>query len=82
MPVKKPKTVALDVREDIAQGREPCSLILSTVAKLRAGERLKLIAPFEPVPLFSLLAMQGFEHQATPLANGEWEVLFFRPSAA
>lgn len=82
MPATHPKTVTLDVREDIAQGREPCSRIMSTVAGLRGDERLKVIAPFEPRPLFDLLAMHGFEHQATPIANGDWEVLFFRPASA
>jgi uncharacterized protein (DUF2249 family) len=74
-------TVELDVREDIRNGREPFSRIMQAVAGLSVGDRLLLIAPFEPVPLFSVLARQGFQHAATPLGSGDWKVLFTRDSA-
>ncbi|MBI3853962.1 MAG: DUF2249 domain-containing protein [Verrucomicrobia bacterium] len=74
--------VSLDVREDIAQGREPFSKIMQTVARLKDGEKLLLIAPFEPVPLFGVLARQGFSHEAKPSNSGDWEVLFSRSSTA
>jgi len=73
-------TVTLDVREDIRNGREPFGKIMQTVAALKDGEQLLLIAPFEPAPLFAVLAQQGFSHQATPTATGDWEVLFTRDS--
>jgi uncharacterized protein (DUF2249 family) len=74
------KIVTLDVRDDIRQGRQPCGKILQTAESLKDGEALRLIAPFEPVPLFSLLAGKGFSHQAKPLSAGDWEVLFSRQS--
>ncbi|HZT22126.1 MAG TPA: DUF2249 domain-containing protein [Verrucomicrobiae bacterium] len=70
------ETVTLDVREDIAQGREPFGRIMSTVAQLRAGEKLRLIAPFEPLPLYSVLAKKGYAHTSRQLESGDWEVLF------
>jgi uncharacterized protein (DUF2249 family) len=72
------KIVSLDVREDIRRGREPFSRIMQTVAQLRDDEALLLTAPFEPKPLFAVLAQQGFSHNSKPLASGDWEVLFSR----
>ena len=78
----KDKIVMLDVREDIKFGREPFSKIMLAVSRLQDGEKLLLTAPFEPVPLFAVLANQGFTHESKPAANGDWEVLFSRESAA
>ena len=74
------KTVTLDVREDIRKGREPLSRIITAVAELRDDERLLLIAPFEPVPLFRLMEKDGYQHRARPIESGDWEVLFTRES--
>lgn len=72
--------VTLDVRDDINRGQEPFSKIMNTVARLRPEEKLRLLAPFEPLPLFSLLAKQGYTHEAKQLESGDWEVLFTRGS--
>jgi uncharacterized protein (DUF2249 family) len=72
--------VTLDVREDIRSGQQPCGKIMDTAKKLRPDETLRLIAPFEPVPLFELLGKQGFHHTARPISAGDWEVLFTRTS--
>ncbi len=76
------KVVTLDVREDLRQGREPFSRIMQTVAGLAADEMLRLLAPFEPRPLFPVLARQGFSHRTGRIANGDWEVWFERGVAA
>jgi uncharacterized protein (DUF2249 family) len=70
--------VTLDVRADIRAGRQPCSSIMATAAGLKEGESLRLLAPFEPKPLFEVLGQQGFAHSARPIGDGDWEVLFFR----
>jgi uncharacterized protein (DUF2249 family) len=70
--------ITLDVRDEIRRGGKPCGLITQAVADLRPDQSLRLIAPFEPVPLFDLLGNQGLGHQATPLPGGDWEVLFSR----
>lgn len=72
------RIVTLDVREDLRNGREPFSKIMEAVAALGSAERLKLIAPFEPAPLYRVLAQQGFSHRATLRDSGDWEVLFTR----
>jgi uncharacterized protein (DUF2249 family) len=73
--------IVLDVREEIRQGRKPCGVITQTVGSLKSGQSLRLIAPFEPVPLFDLLGSQGYGHEATQLPGGDWEVLFSRDIA-
>lgn len=72
----KPSPLTLDVREDINQGREPFSKIMDAVTQLAPGQDLRLLAPFEPVPLFQVLARQGFEHTAKSIGGGDWEVVF------
>jgi uncharacterized protein (DUF2249 family) len=76
------QVVTLDVREDIQRGREPFSKIMTAVSQLKHNEDLRLIAPFEPVPLFALLSQRGFSHQAKSTAEGAWEILFSRRSEA
>jgi uncharacterized protein (DUF2249 family) len=75
-------TVTLDVREDIRKGRDPFARIMETVARLKGDERLRLIAPFKPVPLFGVMAQRGFSAEARPGQSGDWEVLFARSSGA
>ena len=74
--------VTLDVRGDIREGREPFARIMEAVARMKGGESLRLIAPFEPVPLFGLMAQRGFSHVARPTDSGDWEVFFTRSPEA
>jgi len=73
-----PRIITLDVREDIRNGREPFARIMQTVARLKDEDQLLLIAPFEPAPLFAVLAQQGFSHESKPTPSGDYEVLFTR----
>jgi uncharacterized protein (DUF2249 family) len=74
-------TVVLDIREEIRQGREPFSKIMQAAASLQAAQQLLLLAPFEPLPLFAVMAKRGFYHVARPLGGGDWEVRFMRQTA-
>jgi uncharacterized protein (DUF2249 family) len=76
------KTVTLDVREDLRNGREPFSKVMGAAAQLQPEEKLRLIAPFEPTPLFSVLGNQGFSHESKQIPTGDWEILFTRRSGA
>ncbi len=76
------KTVTVDVRDDIHNGREPFSKIMDATAALRADEQLLLIAPFEPVPLIHVLEKKGFRHTVQSNKPGDWKVLFMRRSDA
>ena len=75
------KVTTVDVRDDIRNGQEPFRKIMSAVAQLQPGEQLLLIAPFEPVPLYHVLASKGFEHRAQKTQTGDWVVLFSACSA-
>ena len=68
--------ITLDVREDIRAGREPFPRIMEAVGRLRDGERLRIVAPFEPRPLIGVLAAQGFTAAITPLDGGDFEIVF------
>ncbi len=66
----------LDVRPLVAAQRPPLPAILASVSALEPGQALFLIAPFEPVPLYDLLADRGFTHMSRRRDNGDWEITF------
>ncbi len=71
-------TVTVDVREDIRQGREPFDKIMAAIGRLEAGETLLLIVSFEPLPLYRVMAQNGFAHWAERTTEGDWKVYFRR----
>jgi uncharacterized protein (DUF2249 family) len=75
------ETVSLDVREDIRNGREPFSKIIRALDMLESGQQLLLKAPFEPVPLFSVLTRRGFAHRTREIGAGAWEVTISRAAS-
>lgn len=66
----------LDARPLLAAGRPPLAAILNAVNRLAPGQALRLLAPFEPAPLFALLAERGFTAESQQLADGTWSILF------
>ncbi|MCA6111726.1 DUF2249 domain-containing protein [Bradyrhizobium cenepequi] len=66
----------LDVRPILRSGGEPFSAIMQAVNGLSAGQALRLLATFEPVPLYTVLGKKGFDHAAREIGEGDWEVLF------
>ena len=68
----------LDVRPVLRAGGEPFAEIMEAVNTLAPGQGLRVLATFEPKPLFAVLGRQGFTHQAHALSDGDWEVLFQR----
>ena len=74
--------ITLDVRDDLRAGREPFPRIMQTVGRLRDGEHLRILAPFEPRPLIGVLAAQGFTAKITPLDAGDFEIIFSAPTSA
>lgn len=80
-----PDALTLDVREELRRGGEPLARILKAVDALRPGQGLRLLATFEPLPLYTVLGRKGFRHEAREWGPGDWEVLFSpvsTPSAA
>lgn len=71
------KVTTLDVRDVIAAGREPFSLIMNAVNALeQPGDEMLLIAPFEPTPLYRVL--KEFDHETSVQADGSYMVRFTR----
>jgi uncharacterized protein (DUF2249 family) len=70
--------VHLDVREDLRAGREPFARIMATVDVLASDGVLILRAPFEPLPLYRVLARRGFAHWTASGEAEDWCVWFYR----
>ncbi|HSB42013.1 MAG TPA: DUF2249 domain-containing protein [Methylomirabilota bacterium] len=80
--VPEARQVHVDVREDIRLGREPFPRIMAAVKALNADQALVLRAPFEPIPLYDVLAKRGFAHWTERRADDDWSVAFYRAAAA
>lgn len=74
--------IDVDVRPTLRAGGEPFGEIMGAVASLQPGQGLRLLATFEPVPLFHVLGSKGFSHEARKIGDGDWEVLFSPAAAA
>lgn len=70
--------IILDVREDIARGREPFSRIIEAASGVGPGKSFVLVNSFEPLPLYRVLAGMGFPHETERGREGEWRVTFSR----
>lgn len=71
------RIVDLDVREDLRNGREPFSRIMAARREVPPGGMLRLRATFEPVPLYAVMAKQGFDHWTEELDEEDWRVWFY-----
>jgi hypothetical protein len=49
---------------------------MEAASTIQPGGILVIIAPFEPVPLYDVLAMRGFTHETVMVAANEWVVRF------
>ncbi len=72
--------VELDVRPLFERGRPPLAVILDAVNRLTPEQSLRLVAPFEPKPLYDLLGQRGYTAQPQLRPDGAWEILF-QPTA-
>jgi uncharacterized protein (DUF2249 family) len=68
--------LTLDMREDFRSGKHPCDKIQNALGQLARGETLRLLVPFEPVPIFEVAQIKGLGHTARQTPEGDWEVLF------
>jgi uncharacterized protein (DUF2249 family) len=66
----------LDVRPILRAGGEPFTEIMNALESLAPGQALRLLATFEPVPLYGVLARRGFDHATREIGGGDWEVVF------
>ena len=66
----------LDVRPMLAAGEEPFDAIMTAAQGVGAGQVLELTAPFEPVPLYSVLGRLGFAYATEARPDGAFVVRF------
>lgn len=66
----------IDVRPILKAGGEPFPEIMKAVSQLGAGQSLRLLATFKPVPLFAVMQKKGYTHSEKELGAGDWEVVF------
>lgn len=71
-------THVCDVREDLRNGQEPFSKIMAVVSMLAPEDVMELIAPFQPAPLYKMLAKRGFDYTEEQRPDGDWKITFFR----
>ncbi len=68
----------LDVRAVLEAGQQPLPLILAAAEALPSGGVLHLRSPFEPVPLFQVMAGRGFDGRSQEFGEGDWSTWFWR----
>jgi uncharacterized protein (DUF2249 family) len=71
------QVIEIDVREDLRAGNEPFSRIMAARQRVPDGGILSLRATFEPVPLYAVMAKQGFDHYTEQLGDEDWRVWFY-----
>jgi uncharacterized protein (DUF2249 family) len=76
------RLVHVDVRDDIRQGIEPFARIMAAVKALGGEEVLVLRVPFEPFPLYDVLARRGLAHWTERQAADDWSIWFYPEPAA
>lgn len=68
----------LDVRPILEGGGEPFPAIMAAAKEVEPGERLVLEVPFEPIPLYRVLAKQGFSAWCEQLGEEHYRAHFYR----
>ncbi|WP_396613607.1 DUF2249 domain-containing protein (plasmid) [Haloferax sp. S1W] len=53
---------------------EPFGDIMNAINELDADESVLLINSFEPVPLYNVLDVRGFDYETSQVAADEWHV--------
>ncbi len=74
--------ITLDVRPDFRAGQHPCDKIQNALGNVGANETLRLLVPFEPLPLYEVAARKGLGHRAKSTPEGDWEVFFSHDAPA
>ena len=73
--------VDVDVREDLRNGREPFTRIMTAARGLGDDQVMHLRAIFKPVPLFEVLEGMGLRFDVESHASDDWSVWCWRPAA-
>jgi TusA-related sulfurtransferase len=71
-----PADKLLDARE--LEPPEPLERTLAALDELLPGQRLRLLLPREPYPLYGILERNGYRHQTEPHPDGYYTILIWR----
>lgn len=74
--INSSNTITLDVRADLASGKDPFQRIMDTLASLSKNNILLIINTFEPVPLINVLKRKGFEYYTEELEGNIFHTYF------
>ena len=77
----KEKIVDLNVIPELDAGRDPFNLIIKTLGGMKEDQVLHLIINFEPVPLYTVMKMKGYDH-TTEQSGGLWHIYLSKGGAA
>lgn len=72
----QPEPRVVDIRPLCAAGDPPLSTILDAADQLKPRQSLRLIAPFEPTPLYALLGGRGLMPNPSLQPDGSWQIDF------
>lgn len=78
--ITEEQVIDFDVRELLRSGQDPLSLILEKVKTIQAGQALKIINTFEPIPLVKMLEKKGFIVHMDNVTNNLVETYFYKPN--
>lgn len=78
--LKKDQIIEFDVRQILADGKDPLRDIQKKVKELEAGQALNIINTFEPVPLVKLLEKQGFQAYVDCIDEKRYDTYFYKSS--
>lgn len=70
------KEMEVDVRPILAKGVEPFPEIMKAKAALHPGQAMKVLAPFEPTPLYAHFEAEGYRVKPRRLGADAWEIHF------
>lgn len=76
--LKKEQIIDFDVRDLLASGKDPLTLILDKIKTVKSGQALKIINTFEPVPLIKMLEKQGFVVYTDTIRDDLIETYFYK----
>lgn len=68
-------TQTLDVRPVLAAGGHPLDSVLEAWGRLPAGQRLCVIAPFEPAPMMAIFSAQGVAVAGRKMGDEEFQLM-------
>lgn len=68
--------LVLDVRPLLREGVEPLPAIIEAKSRLAPGQSLRLLAPFDPKPLYGIFEADDFSTQTRKIDESLWEICF------